>query len=121
MTIIQSILSLHAQRWSRRRIAVALGIDRGTVGRHLRQASQAAQPDAAETSNAAIAPMDPARVAADSQPAITPIGSLTGVSAAIQPAESAHPKQPAAGRQSNAEPWRELPPPVGNWRCSTPG
>ena len=38
MTVVQSILSLYAQRWSRRRIATALGIDRGTVGRHVRQA-----------------------------------------------------------------------------------
>jgi hypothetical protein len=36
MIVMQSILSLHAQRWSDRRIATTLGVDRGTVGRHIR-------------------------------------------------------------------------------------
>jgi transposase len=106
MTVVQSILSLHAQRWSRRRIATALGIDRGTVGRYLRQASRAAQPAAAESSKPAIAPIDPARVGADSKTAMAP----TGGPAAIRPAESASARAESvvAGRQSNAEPWREF-------------
>jgi transposase len=36
MAIVQSIRQLHAARWSQRRIARELGIDRGTVARHLR-------------------------------------------------------------------------------------
>ncbi|MCX7429141.1 MAG: ATP-binding protein [Planctomycetia bacterium] len=86
MTVVQSILSLHAQRWSRRRIATALGIDRGTVGRYLRQAPRATQPDAAESSKPAIAP--------------------TGAPGAIRPAEAAPARAESvvAGRQSNAEP-----------------
>jgi transposase len=35
MAMIQSILHLHSLRWSQRRIARELGIDRGTVGRYL--------------------------------------------------------------------------------------
>ena len=45
MTVVQSILSLHAQRWSQHRIADTLEIDRGTVARHIRRAGSAAQPD----------------------------------------------------------------------------
>jgi transposase len=111
MTVIQSILSLHAQRWSGRRIAAALGVDRGTVGRHLRQAAQAAQPDAVEISNAAIAPIDPARVPAGSNAAIAPIGSSGAAPAAVRPSKSAHSSQSesvAAGRSSHAEPWRSF-------------
>ncbi len=106
MTVAQSILSLHAQRWSQHRIADTLEIDRGTVARHIRRAALAAQPDPAGISNAANAPIDPARVAAaDSKAAIAPTGSAT----AAQPVSTA----PAAigvgsaGRQSDAEPWRE--------------
>ncbi|MGO8690767.1 MAG: hypothetical protein ACLQLG_14180, partial [Thermoguttaceae bacterium] len=62
MTVAQSILSLHAQRWSQHRIADTLEIDRGTVARHIRRAALAAQPDPAGISNAANAPIDPARV-----------------------------------------------------------
>ena len=35
MARVQSILSLHAQGWSRRRIARELGIDRETVSRYV--------------------------------------------------------------------------------------
>ena len=38
MAIIESILQLHALHWSARQIARELGIDRGTVGKHLRRA-----------------------------------------------------------------------------------
>jgi hypothetical protein len=39
---VQSILSLHAQGWSRRRIARELGIDRETVSRYVQLDQQAA-------------------------------------------------------------------------------
>jgi len=107
MTVIQSILSLHAQRWSQHRIADTLAIDRGTVARHIRRAALAAQPDPGGISNAANAPMDPARVAAaDSIAAIAPTGSA----AAVQPVTTARTAigVNSAGRQSNAEPWREF-------------
>ena len=41
MATIDTILTLHQQRWSVRRIAKTLGIHRDTVARHLRQANQA--------------------------------------------------------------------------------
>src|SRR3989337_390602 len=89
MTVVQSILSLHAQRWSQHRIADTLEIDRGTVARHIRRAASAAQPDPAEISNAAIAPTGSPTAAQPVATARTAIGVNT------------------AGRQSNAEPWRE--------------
>jgi transposase len=106
MTVVQSILSLHAQHWSQHRIADTLAIDRGTVARHIRRAVSAAQPAPAGISNAANAPIDPARVAAaDSKAAIAPTGNPT----AAQPIPTAMAAigVNSAGRQSNAEPWRE--------------
>ena len=106
MTVVQSILSLHAQHWSQHRIADTLAIDRGTVARQIRRAASAAQPDPAGISNAANAPIDPARVAAaDSKAAIAPTGNPT----AAQPIPTAIAAigVNSAGRQSNAEPWRE--------------
>ncbi|MGO8688406.1 MAG: IS21 family transposase, partial [Thermoguttaceae bacterium] len=86
--------------------ADTLEIDRGTVARHIRRAALAAQPDPAGISNAANAPIDPARVGADSKAAIAPTGSAAAVPAAeTAPARGA---SAVAGRQSNAEPWREF-------------
>jgi transposase len=106
MTAVQSILSLHAQRWSHRRIAAALDIDRGTVGRYIRRALSAAQPDPGGISKPAIAPIGPARVATDSKSANAP----TGCPAAAQPVQPALASVEAtsAGRQSNAALWREF-------------
>ncbi len=106
MTVVQSILSLHAQHWSQHRIADTLEIDRGTVARHIRRAALAAQPDPAGISNAANAPIDPARVGADSKAAIAPTGSAVAVPAAEM--ALARGASAVAGRQSNAEPWREF-------------
>ena len=49
MAIIESILSLHAQRWSQRRIARELKVDRGTVRKCLRQRLSVAKPAIAPT------------------------------------------------------------------------
>lgn len=100
MTAVQSILSLHAQRWSQRRIAAALGVDRGAVARCIRRATQSAQPDPLAISKAAIAPIDPGRVDEGPRVAIAPIGSP----APAQPVPSAS----GAGRQSKADRWREF-------------
>ena len=69
MASIQSILSLHAQGWSQRRIAAALSIDRGTVSRYVRRAAQSVQPEPGGISKPANAPIDPGRVPPDSKPA----------------------------------------------------
>jgi len=90
MTLVQSILSLHAQGWSQRRIAAQLGINRETVSRYVRLALQAVPPNPAGDSKPAIAPIEPGRVWADSKPANAPIGSIH------------------VGPVSNAAPWREL-------------
>ena len=41
MELVQTILALHELRWSARRIARELGIDRETVHRHIRLAAAA--------------------------------------------------------------------------------
>ena len=48
MAIVQSILSLHAQGWSARRIAKALEVHRDTVSRYI----HAADPDGPKPANA---------------------------------------------------------------------
>src|ERR1700733_9938497 len=63
MAMIQSILSLHAQGWSQRRIARTLGVDRETVRRYIRGSSKPAN-----------APVGSAG-GGGSKPATTPIGS----------------------------------------------
>ena len=51
MATVQSILSLHAQGWSQRRIAAAVGVDRETVSRYVRLAAQSAFADAGDAAN----------------------------------------------------------------------
>src|SRR5271163_964661 len=115
MALIDAILSLKARRWSNRRIARELGVDRDTVSRQLRRAKQSnaakAPIGAAEVpaeSNAAKAPIGAAEVPAESNAAKAPIG------AAEVPAESNAAKAPigsetAAGpTRSACEPWREV-------------
>jgi transposase len=91
MAIIESILQLHALRWSARRIARQLGIDRGTVGKHLRRAlygpKPAISPAGSDGSKPATNPpapggspsddghADSAAAAASSKSAISPSGS----------------------------------------------
>ena len=53
VAIVESILSLHAQGWSRRRIARELGVDRGTVGKYLSPRSCGAKPANLPTCSAA--------------------------------------------------------------------
>lgn len=110
MAIVQSILSLHAQGWSARRIARTLGVSRDAVARHLRRARQSAEPDPAGGPNKAIAPIDPARVPGGSNKATPPTLPPTAPAApnpAIGPAARPVPLA-GAGRQSHAARWREL-------------
>ena len=67
MTVVQSILSLHSQGWSNRRIALALSINRRTVGRYVRQHQ-------ASGSKCTSAPIEPARLVADSKCTSAPTG-----------------------------------------------
>jgi hypothetical protein len=115
---VHSILTLHERGWSQRRIARALGIDRGTVLRHVRaaEAVRAAHappgasavepgPAAAIVSNAANAPTGAAAgegtgaaVANVSNTANAPIGSDVS--------KAANAPTGSGGRTSDCEPYR---------------
>jgi transposase len=91
VAMIQSILSLHAQGWSQRRIARTLGIDRETVRRYVQAHSKPAN-----------SPIGSAG-ATDSNPANAPVGS----SAADVPSNPGDaPIGP--GRLSDCQPWRQI-------------
>ena len=81
MAEVQAILTLAQQGWSQRHIARQLGVDRETVGRHLRLAGQ-------DESKPANAPLGSATVA---------VGAPLGSTAAVLP-----------GRTSGAGPWRSV-------------
>lgn len=130
MAIVESILQLRALRWSARRIARHLGIDRGTVRKYLKQGrcgpKPAISPAGCDGSKPATYPPAPggsppengcadrAARPPDSKPAISPAGSAgenDGVSAAVQPlgtqAASGNPAPPAKrGRLSDCEPFQ---------------
>lgn len=78
MAIVQSILSLHAQGWSQRRISRELGVDRETVGKYLRQQLCGAKPANAPTGSEQPKPASLAGLpAGDSKPATNaPTGRL---------------------------------------------
>src|SRR5436190_23965258 len=84
MATIDTILTLHRRRWSNRRIALALGVHRDTVSRHLRRANQAGAP----------AGSDPGKLGQ------APTGSAGGPA----PAEA----EPASQQPSLCEPWRAV-------------
>ena len=85
MAFIDTLLHLHAQGWSRRRIARELGIDRSAVARHLRAAAAAA-PSRADGDAVQI-------VSAESKPARAPTGS------AALPAESKPARAPTGPKE----------------------
>jgi transposase len=119
MAIVQAIEQLRALRWSRRRIARELGIDRGTVSRYVRSLEAAPKPAIPPAgsggSNAATLSGPPARTlgtpsddgsAADEGPsnaAILPSGS-PGVEKVPQPATvpSGWPSSPRRGGATSA-------------------
>ena len=88
MAISESIRTLHARRWSQRRIADELGINRETVARYLRLAEST------------------------SKPAKAPTGSDEGQGAPERtlatPSSTPDPQPRGSGRASGCEPWREL-------------
>ena len=56
MALIESILSLHAQRWSQRRIARELEVDRETVRKYLRKGLSRSKPAIAPTGSGGSKP-----------------------------------------------------------------
>ena len=112
VALVESIRSLFAQGWSRRRIARELGVDRETVGKYVSQQSDGQNPPnlptGSATSKPATLPSLPAR-----EPTDWPIGSLAGFEpepASNLPTGSGHPQSGSApaGPASKCEPLREL-------------
>ena len=66
MAVLETLLRLHAQGWSQRRIARELGVDRAAVARHIHQATSVAKSAAGGTPVQAIP--------AESKPARAPTG-----------------------------------------------
>jgi transposase len=124
MALIDTIVSLRERRWSQRRIARELGIDRGTVARYLLQAQQLSKPANApigsesgpENSKPANAPIGSEPGPDYSKPANAPIGSESGSDhskPANAPTGSAAnatsaSEAPGRGRPSDCEPWRAV-------------
>src|SRR5438105_4325603 len=102
--IQQTIVTLHQQGWSGRKIARELHLDRGTVSRYLRQE---AKPANVPTGSDGLAESKPAILPAGFQPdsapkpAPVPTGS---VEAGVGPPEVARAIE--SGRASQCEPWR---------------
>jgi hypothetical protein len=104
MAMIQSILHLHSLRWSQRRIARELDLDRGTVGRylsrHLRPPNTAIPPAGSGAANAAIfsAFPGPSDIATDRTAGAD---STAGSNAAIPPtgSETEKPSRRSAGKR----------------------
>jgi transposase len=103
MAKIQSIQSLHAAGWSQRRIARELGVDRGTVAKHLRplpsDSKPAIPPTGLEGSKPATFSTLPALPALAAEATGRPVGESAGDDCAGASA--------AAGRRSDCEPFRE--------------
>ena len=131
MARIQAIKQLKTLKWSQRRIARELGIDRGTVARRLRQAENVANaaisPTGNSASNAATFPPAPGTFSdnsgdsdfsaesRESKAAISPAGSqspnerdLTAESIAKVAAGDGEKRPVSAGRPSHCEAYREI-------------
>jgi transposase len=95
MALTETILALHRRKWSQRRIAQELGIDRETVARYVAQAERESKP--------AIAPTGSEPQATESKPAIAPTGSNDDSGSAAGPSANA---ATAPGRASLCAPFR---------------
>ena len=85
MAFIDTLLRLHAQGWSQRRIARELGIDRSAVARHLRRAEAATEsPDDSNLIQT---------IPAESKPASAPSGAVE-----IAPSQNQPARPPARAR-----------------------
>lgn len=103
MAKVQSILSLHAQRWSARRIARELGVDRETVGKYVSQQSCGPKPANLPTGSDESKPANlPTPPGVDSKPAGNlPTGSASSEASADLPTGFRR------GPPNRAEPYRE--------------
>jgi transposase len=124
MAIVQAILQLHAAKWSQRRIARELNIDRGAVARCLKSLPSdpkpAIPPTGSEGSKPATFESAPAPAVEGSdrsessgrssvpKPAIPPAGKSGSADAALPACNHSSPSATAAGRHSDCEPLREI-------------
>jgi transposase len=101
MAMIETIVRLHRQGWSNRRIARELGVDRDAVSRQIRQAL--VNPKAAK------APTGSEELADSSKAAKAPLGSET-LSAEAKAAKAPIGSEPAwePGQRSRCVPWRSV-------------
>ena len=114
MALIESILSLHAQRWSQRRIARELKVDRETVRKYLRERLSGSKPANLPTGSGGS---KPATVSGSPGLASNPATNLPTGSEAGSPGETAGfagamevvaaPHAPP-GPSSCCEPYREI-------------
>jgi transposase len=102
MAMIETILSFHRLGWSNRRISRELGVDRGTVSRHIRQALANSKP--------AKAPPGSGEGAAESKAAKAPPGSdaLDTESKAAKAPPGSEGLSEARGGRSLCAPWRSV-------------
>jgi transposase len=132
MAVIDSILQLRALHWSARRIARELGIDRGTIGKYLRNAEAGSKPAISPAGSGAAKPAtfppfpgtresatdgaDGAASLPESKPAISPAGSPGAgddrgerfASPADAPAPREVTTPVACGRPSECAPYRSI-------------
>jgi hypothetical protein len=110
MALIESILSLHAQRWSQRRIARELQIDRETVRKYLRERLPGSKPAIAPAGSDGSKPATFAGAPAPaSKPASNlPTGSEAGSAGLAGSVEVAAAPLAPPGPLSHCEPYREI-------------
>ena len=116
MANVQAVLQLHARRWSFRRIAKELHIDRGTVSRYVRLAE--AKPATEAPTGSAAPRSDNARLVSagdplllGSKPATAPTGcegQISDPASGLPPAAAFCSGQPRPACRSACEPYREL-------------
>ncbi len=98
MAMIQSILTLHSQGWSERRIARELRVNRETVSRYVRTAAAEAQGDSLKPANAPISGPGSAEVSKPANATILAPGESEGCGGVSRP----------VGRGSDSAMWREV-------------
>jgi transposase len=106
VALVESIQSLHAQGWSRRRIARELGVDRETVGKYVSARSCGQNPPNLPTGSVSPKPATVAGLPA-SEPADRQIGNRAGIEDP-KPATNLPTGSGKAGPASKCEPLRDV-------------
>jgi len=101
MSIVQAILSLHAQGWSQRAIAKRLEVHRETVSRHIRRAAAGPRPATLPGGPGTDGASPPSPANDNSKPAAMHAGN----GPPAEPASSSQPEPAQSPRY--CDPWRE--------------